>query len=137
VFCDIIRQETAAGRRIIHENVDIVALSPYAPRFPFETWLVPRSHGARFEDAPRQQYESLARMLKTVLTRMDRALETPSYNMIIHSLPFSEQVTEFYHWHVEIIPKLTRTAGFEWGTGFYINPTSPEEAAQVLRTARI
>jgi UDPglucose--hexose-1-phosphate uridylyltransferase len=137
VFCDIIRQETAAGRRIIHENVDIVALSPYAPRFPFETWLVPRSHGARFEDAPRQQYESLARMLKTVLTRMDRALETPSYNMIIHSLPFSEQATEFYHWHVEIIPKLTRTAGFEWGTGFYINPTSPEEAAQVLRTARI
>jgi UDPglucose--hexose-1-phosphate uridylyltransferase len=137
VFCDIIRQETAAGRRIIHENVDIVALSPYAPRFPFETWLLPRSHGARFEDAPRQQYESLARMLKTVLTRMDRALETPSYNMIIHSLPFSEQATEFYHWHVEIIPKLTRTAGFEWGTGFYINPTSPEEAAQVLRTARI
>jgi UDPglucose--hexose-1-phosphate uridylyltransferase len=137
VFCDIIRQETAAGRRIIHENVDIVALSPYAPRFPFETWLLPRSHGARFEDAPRQQYESLARMLKTVLTRMDRALETPWYNMIIHSLPFSEQATEFYHWHVEIIPKLTRTAGFEWGTGFYINPTSPEEAAQVLRTARI
>jgi UDPglucose--hexose-1-phosphate uridylyltransferase len=137
VFCDIIRQETAVGRRIIHENVDIVALSPYAPRFPFETWLLPRSHGARFEDAPRQQYESLARMLKTVLTRMDRALETPSYNMIIHSLPFSEQATEFYHWHVEIIPKLTRTAGFEWGTGFYINPTSPEEAAQVLRTARV
>ena len=137
VFCDIIRQETAVGRRIIHENVDIVALSPYAPRFPFETWLLPRSHGARFEDAPRQQYESLARMLKTVLTRMDRALETPSYNMIIHSLPFSEQTTEFYHWHVEIIPKLTRTAGFEWGTGFYINPTSPEEAAQVLRTARV
>jgi UDPglucose--hexose-1-phosphate uridylyltransferase len=137
VFCDIIRQETAVGRRIIHENVDIVALAPYAPRFPFETWLLPRSHGARFEDAPRQQYESLARMLKTVLTRMDRALETPSYNMIIHSLPFSEQATEFYHWHVEIIPKLTRTAGFEWGTGFYINPTSPEEAAQVLRTARV
>jgi UDPglucose--hexose-1-phosphate uridylyltransferase len=137
VFCDIIRQETAVGRRIIHENVDIVALAPYAPRFPFETWLLPRSHGARFEDAPRQQYESLARMLKTVLTRMDRALETPSYNMIIHSLPFSEQATEFYHWHVELIPKLTRTAGFEWGTGFYINPTSPEEAAQVLRTARV
>ena len=137
VFCDIIRQETAAGRRIIHENAEIVALAPYAPRFPFETWLLPKSHGARFEDAPRQQYESLARMLKSVLMRMDRALETPSYNMIIHSLPFSEATTEFYHWHVELIPKLTRTAGFEWGTGFYINPTSPEEAAQVLRSARV
>jgi UDPglucose--hexose-1-phosphate uridylyltransferase len=137
VFCDIIRQETAAGRRVIHENADIVALAPYAARFPFETWLLPKSHGARFEDAPRQQYESLARMLKSVLTRMDKTLETPSYNLIVHSLPFSEQTTEFYHWHVELIPKLTRTAGFEWGTGFYINPTSPEEATQVLRSARV
>jgi UDPglucose--hexose-1-phosphate uridylyltransferase len=137
VFCDIIRQETSAGRRVIHENADVVALAPYAPRFPFETWLLPKHHGARYEEAPRQQYEGLARMIKSVLGRMDRALESPSYNMILHSLPFSEQATDFYHWHVEIMPKLTRTAGFEWGTGFYINPTSPEEAAQVLRNARV
>jgi UDPglucose--hexose-1-phosphate uridylyltransferase len=137
VFCDIIRQEVSAGRRVIHENADIVALAPYAPRFPFETWLLPRSHGARFEDASRQQYESLARMLKAVLGRFDRALEGPPYNMIIHTSPLSEETSEFYHWHVELIPKLTRTAGFEWGTGFYINPTSPEEAAQVLRAVRL
>ena len=137
VFCDIIRQEVSAGRRVIHENADVVALAPYAPRFPFETWLLPRSHGARFEDASRQQYESLARMLKSVLQRFDRTLESPAYNMIIHSSPFTEEASEFYHWHVELIPKLTRTAGFEWGTGFYINPTSPEEAAQVLRNARV
>jgi UDPglucose--hexose-1-phosphate uridylyltransferase len=137
VFCDIIRQEVAAGRRIIHENADIVALSPYAPRFPFETWILPRSHGARYEDAPRQFYESLARMIKSVLLRMNRALESPPYNLIIHSAPFSEQAGDYYHWHVELMPKLTRTAGFEWGTGFYINPTSPEEAAQVLRSAKI
>ncbi|MQA30506.1 MAG: galactose-1-phosphate uridylyltransferase [Luteitalea sp.] len=137
VFCDIIRQEVAAGRRIIHENADIVALAPYAPRFPFETWLLPRSHAARFEDAPRNVYESLARMLKSVLQRMNRTLECPSYNLVIHSSPFSEQATDFYHWHVEVMPKLTRTAGFEWGTGFYINPTAPEEAAQVLRNAKL
>jgi UDPglucose--hexose-1-phosphate uridylyltransferase len=76
-------------------------------------------------------------MLKVVLQRVDRALDTPSYNLIIHSLPFSESVLDYYHWHVELIPKLTRTAGFEWGTGFYINPTSPEEAAQVLRSVRV
>ena len=75
VFCDIIRQELAAGRRVIHENADIVALAPYAPRFPFETWLLPRRHGARFEEAPRHEYESLARMLKALLLRMNRALE--------------------------------------------------------------
>jgi UDPglucose--hexose-1-phosphate uridylyltransferase len=137
VFCDIIRQEVGAGRRVIHENADIVALAPYAPRFPFETWLLPRSHGARFEDASRQQYESLARMLKTVLLRFDKTLESPSYNLLIHSAPFSEETSDFYHWHVELIPKLTRTAGFEWGTGFYINPTSPEEAAHVLRSVRL
>jgi UDPglucose--hexose-1-phosphate uridylyltransferase len=137
VFCDIIRQELSAGRRVIHENADIVAVAPYAPRFPFETWLLPRSHGARFEEAPRPTYESLARMLRSVLQRMNRALEHPAYNLVIHSAPFLEEGGDYYHWHVEILPKLTRTAGFESGTGFYINPTSPEEAAQVLRNARI
>ena len=137
VFCDIIHQEVSAGKRVIHENTDIVAIAPYAPRFPFETWLLPRNHHARFEDTPRQVYESLARMLKTVLMRMNKALESPDYNLIIHNSPFSEpQAHDYYHWHVELMPKLTRTAGFEWGTGFYINPTSPEEAAHVLRSAK-
>jgi UDPglucose--hexose-1-phosphate uridylyltransferase len=135
VFCDIIRQETMAGRRVILENADVVAIAPYAPRFPFETWLLPRSHAARFEDASRAVYESLARMLKSVLQRMNRALEAPAYNLFIHNLPFSEPSGDFYHWHIELMPKVARTAGFEWGTGFYINPTSPEEAAQVLRAA--
>ena len=135
VFCDIIKQEIAGGRRIILENAEIVALAPYAARFPFETWLLPRSHAARFEEAPREVYESLARMLKSILERMNRALETPSYNLFIHNLPFSEPSRDFYHWHVELVPKVARTAGFESGTGFYINPTSPEEAAQVLRAA--
>jgi UDPglucose--hexose-1-phosphate uridylyltransferase len=137
VFCDVVHEDLLEGRRIIQENADIVALAPYAPRFAFETWLLPRRHGARFEEAPRHEYESLARMLKSVLQRMDRALETPPYNLIVHTSPFSEETGDFYHWHVEIMPKLTRVAGFEWGTGFYLNPTSPEEAAQVLRVAKI
>lgn len=137
VYCDIIRQEVAADRRVVQENAEIVALSPYAPRFPFETWLLPRQHGARFEDAPRHVYESLARMLKAVLQRMNRALEHPAYNLVIHSAPFSEPRGDFYHWHVEVLPKLARQAGFEAGTGFYINPTSPEEATRVLRAVKL
>ena len=137
VYCDIIRQEIAADLRVVQENADIIALSPYAPRFPFETWLLPRHHGARFEEAPRWVYASLARMLKSVLQRMNRALENPSYNLVIHSAPFSEPSGDFYHWHVELMPKLARVAGFESGTGFYINPTSPEEATQVLRAVRL
>jgi UDPglucose--hexose-1-phosphate uridylyltransferase len=136
VFCDILRQEITAARRIIQEDDAVVALAPYAPRFPFETWILPRRHGARFEEASRQEYEGLARMLKAVLGWMNRTLEDPAYNLVIHSAPFSDDASEYYHWHVELMPKLTRTAGFEWGTGFYINPTSPEEAAQVLRQAR-
>ena len=137
VFCDIIRQELATGRRVILEHAELVALSPYAPRFPFETWLLPRRHGSRFEEASKQEYEALARVLKAILVRMGRALEQPAYNLIIHSLPFSEETRDFYHWHVELIPKLSRVAGFEWGTGFYINPTAPEEAARVLREAHV
>jgi UDPglucose--hexose-1-phosphate uridylyltransferase len=137
VFCDIVREDTRDGRRLIAENADVVALAPYAPRFPFETWLLPRRHGARFEDAARHEYEGLARILKNVLQRMDRALESPAFNLIVHTSPFGEVTADVYHWHLEIMPKLTRVAGFEWGTGFYINPTAPEEAAEVLRSVRL
>jgi UDPglucose--hexose-1-phosphate uridylyltransferase len=140
VFCDIVRQEVTDGVRVIQENADVIALAPYAPRFPFETWLLPRRHASRFEDAPQHEYESLARVLKSVLMRIDRALESPAYNLIIHSAPFNDAnhgAADVYHWHVEILPKLARTAGFEWGTGFYINPTSPEEATRVLRAVKV
>jgi UDPglucose--hexose-1-phosphate uridylyltransferase len=137
VFCDIVHQELGDGRRVIEENADIVALAPYAPRFAFETWLLPKRHGSRFEEAERHQYASLARLLKSVLQRLNRALEVPPFNLVVHTSPFSEDVANEYHWHVEIMPKLTRVAGFEWGTGFYINPTSPEEAAQVLRDVKV
>jgi UDPglucose--hexose-1-phosphate uridylyltransferase len=136
VFCDILHQDVGDGRRVIVENADIVALAPYAPRFAFETWLLPKRHGARFEEAPRHEYEGLARILKAMLQRIDRALESPAYNLILHTAPFSQDTSEIYHWHLELMPKLTKVAGFEWGTGFYINPTSPEEAARVLRAVR-
>jgi len=137
VFCDIVRQEIGAGRRLIHENADIVALAPYASRVPFEMWLLPRRHASRFEESPRHVFENLARMLKWVIARLDRALESPPYNLIVHSAPFSEDVAAFFHWHVELMPRIARPAGFEWGSGFYINPTSPEEAAEVLRGVRL
>jgi UDPglucose--hexose-1-phosphate uridylyltransferase len=137
VFCDIVHQEVLAARRVILEDAEMIALAPYAPRFPFETWIVPRRHGARFEEAPQHEYRSLARLLKALLVRVNRALESPSYNLVVHSSPFAEEISEFYHWHVELMPRLTKVAGFEWGTGFYINPTSPEEAARVLRDAKV
>ena len=137
VFCDIVRQDVADMRRVVIENADAIALAPYAPRFAFETWLLPKRHGARFEEAPRHEYESVARLLKSVLQRMDRALESPAYNLILHTAPFSDDVGDLFHWHIEVLPKLTRVAGFEWGTGFYINPTAPEEATRVLKGVKL
>jgi UDPglucose--hexose-1-phosphate uridylyltransferase len=75
-------------------------------------------------------------MLGDILRRINRMLGAPPYNLLIHTAPLVEPANDYYHWHVEIIPKLTKVAGFEWATGFYLNPTSPEEAAQVLRDAR-
>jgi UDPglucose--hexose-1-phosphate uridylyltransferase len=137
VYCDILRQERGAKIRVISENADFVALSPYAPRFPFETWLIPKRHDACYEHAELHEYESLARMLGETMRRIEQALGAPSFNLIVHSSPFTENTAEYYHWHLEIMPKLTRVAGFEWGSGFYINPTSPEEAAEVLRSVAV
>jgi UDPglucose--hexose-1-phosphate uridylyltransferase len=96
-------------------------------------WILPKRHAAYFEEGQKTQYELLARMLSDALTRMNRALEHPPYNFLLHSSPFHERTGEFYHWHLELIPKLTQVTGFEWGTGFYINPVLPEEAASFLR----
>ena len=137
VFCDILTQEARDGRRAVAENGEMVAIAPYAPRFPFETWILPRRHQSHFEDAWRHEYGALARLLGDVLRRMNKALENPPYNLLVHSTPVNEGPADHYHWHVEIIPKLTKVAGFEWATGFYVNPVSPEEGAQVLRDVRL
>ncbi|MEZ5351125.1 MAG: HIT domain-containing protein [Bryobacteraceae bacterium] len=112
-----------------------MAISPYAPRFPFETWIVPRRHASHFETMEGPQAANLAWMLRMVLRKMDTVLELPAYNYVVHTAPVQEGAMTHYHWHIEIMPKLTKVAGFEWGTGFYINPTPPEVAAQFLRDA--
>ncbi len=135
IFCDIIRQEVEDGVRTIAENQSFIALAPYAPRFPFEMWVVPKVHQSAFEESQKHEFEQLAVILKDMLTRLDRVLDSPAYNFIIHSSPIPEASNDYYHWHFEIMPKLTKVAGFEWGTGFYINPTPPEESAKFLREA--
>jgi UDPglucose--hexose-1-phosphate uridylyltransferase len=135
IFCDVIHQETETGVRVIGENDQFITLAPYAPRFPFEMWLLPKQHGSSFENNQSSVYASLARAFKDNLMRMDAVLDHPAYNFVLHTSPIGEESNEHYHWHFEIMPKLTKVAGFEWGTGFYICPTPPEEAAQFLREA--
>jgi UDPglucose--hexose-1-phosphate uridylyltransferase len=133
IFCDIVHEESSAGARLVTETDRFVSLEPYAPRFPFETWILPKRHESHFEECDAPTLQDLARVLRSTLRRIDRALERPAYNFIVHSAPVQDPALPHYHWHVEIIPRLTKVAGFEWGTGFYINPTPPEESARFLR----
>ena len=124
-----------------------MAFTPFASRFPFETWLLPRRHEYGFQQLPDEERIQLARCLKDILTRLRKTLNDPPYNYVLHTAPNPVQrpgkpdywgtIQYDFHWHIEIIPRLTMQAGFEWGSGLYINPTAPEEAAKYLREVKI
>jgi len=133
IWCDIIRQERQGGGRVVLEQGGLIALAPFAPRFPFETWILPVGHRSAYEETPAGEFLPLAALLSEVLRRMSQTLADPPYNLMLHSAPLRAKALDHFHWHLEIIPVLTRVAGFEWGTGFFINPTPPEEAARYLR----
>ncbi len=138
VFCDIIAQETEERQRIIYENERFLAISPFASRFPFETWILPKRHEESFLSShPDDNYFSVADALSAILKKHEKVLNVPPYNYMIHTTPIELTNTAYYHWHIEIIPRLTKMAGFEWGTGFYINPTPPEEATLFLQEAEV
>jgi UDPglucose--hexose-1-phosphate uridylyltransferase len=137
VYCDIIRQELSSNTRLVLETDHFVVACPYAPRFPFETWVIPKLHQSHAETLTAQVTQNLASVMRSALRRIDKALERPPYNFVMHTAPLQESSNPHYHWHIEIIPKLTRVAGFEWGSGFYINPTPPEESAKFLRDAAL
>jgi UDPglucose--hexose-1-phosphate uridylyltransferase len=135
VFCDIIEQELRDGARVVFENEHAVAVAPFASRSPFEVWILPREHGAAFEAGTQAVYRDTAQALQAVTRGLRRALDDPPFNAMLHTAPLGMQGLEHYHWHIEILPKLTSVAGFEWGSGFYINPTPPEKAAEFLRSS--
>jgi UDPglucose--hexose-1-phosphate uridylyltransferase len=133
VWCDVVRQERRDRRRLIAEAGGFVALSPFAPRFPFETWILPERHRSAFEESDVDELRALAAMVVNFLTRMDAVLGAPPFNFMLHTAPLHDGPLDHFHWHLEIIPKLTRVAGYEWGSGFFINPVPPEDAAAALR----
>ncbi|MBD3423075.1 MAG: galactose-1-phosphate uridylyltransferase [Candidatus Latescibacteria bacterium] len=137
IFCDIISQEQRDKSRVVYQNEYFIALEPFAARFPFETWVLPLQHISAFENTDIRWFPSFVDVMKKVLLKLDKVLSAPPFNFIIHTSPCNEDNLDYYHWHVEIIPKLTKVAGFEWGSGFYINPTPPEAAAEELRNVEI
>ncbi len=136
VFCDILRQEKLNGKRVVGENDDFLAVTPYASRFSFETWILPKKHESHFELTEPGSVRGLAGIVKSVLGKLRVSMEDFSYNLIVHSMPVQDAPAAHYHWHVEIMPKLSQAAGFEWGTGFYINTVSPEDAAKMMNSGK-
>jgi UDPglucose--hexose-1-phosphate uridylyltransferase len=143
VLCDIIRQETRlTTERLILENDGFVVISPFAARVPYEMWIVPRQHSCDFVSITESERLKLAQILKQILLKLRSALNDPPFNYLIHTAPFRRPRAGYwtsiqfdYHWHLELIPRLTRPAGFEEGSGFFINPVTPEAAAEVLLNA--
>ena len=137
IYCDIIQQELATDGRIVMDTPNFVAFCPYASRFPFETWILPKRHSSHFENIPHQGVEEMGMVLKSILSKLEASLDNPPYNYIIHTAPFDSTELAHYHWHLEIFPRISRVAGFEWGSGFYINPVQPEQAAAFLRDVEV
>ena len=155
LICDIIQQEVSCGDRIIYDDGVFIVFAPYASRFPFEMMIVPRNHSHQYGDISNDDLPHLARCMHTVLNRLNRmsrhgeslpddpVQDNPPFNFVIHTAPnvngastHSDRLATLkydYHWHIELFPRLTGVAGFEWGTGLYINPTPPEDAAEFLR----
>jgi UDPglucose--hexose-1-phosphate uridylyltransferase len=140
IFCRIIRDEIRLGDRLIWKNDHFCALAPFAPRFPFEMRIFPLRHSTWFSELRKTEAVSLAKTLQAVLGKLKEILSDPPYNFYIHQGPNPNlphegwaNLEKSYHWHMEVIPVLTRVAGFEWGTGFYINPVPPETSAAFLK----
>ena len=144
LLCDVIEQELEAKERIVSQNDDLLTVDPFASQVPFELLIVPKKHQHAFAEITESEMASLAWAVKDALTRLKLTLKDPPYNLAFHiapntsAKPPSEDWTALemgFHWHVEVIPRLVQSHGFERGMGFYVNFTPPEEAATYLREA--
>jgi UDPglucose--hexose-1-phosphate uridylyltransferase len=140
IYEDLLRQETREGQRLVYENTGFVAFCPFASRFPFEVTILPRRQSADYHAIEPGEMQLLADAMKVTLLKLSKALNQPQYNYIIHTAParrprvgYWQTIDMDFCWHIEILPRLTLIAGFEVGSGFYINPTPPEDAARFLR----
>ena len=137
VFCDLVQNELEEELRIVAKTERFVAFCPYAGRFPFETWILPRAHAPYFERVAQSDTEQLAKLLREVFCRVEACIQPVAYNCVFHTSPFDMHELSHYHWHIEITPRMTTVAGFELGSGLFINPLPPEDAAAILRASSI
>lgn len=134
LYCRSLHEELREGQRIVTENESFVAFVPYAALSPFHVWIFPKRHIAYFGSATDTELADLAAMLRDVLNRLYRGLSDPDYNFVVRSLSPQEEAVKYFHWYVSIIPRVSKAAGFELGTGMFINTALPEASAAFLRS---
>lgn len=137
IICDTVEIEKKSKKRIVAENDNFVAYMPFAPRFPYETLIVPKRHSATYEEIKKGEVEGLAKMISNLFKRYDKLLFDPPFNYILHVAPLRTPGLLYFHWHIEVILRLSQPAGFEWGSGVYINSVAPEEAAKQLNKIKV
>ena len=135
VFCDLIAAELAAEVRIVEQTPSYVVACPYASRFSYEMQLLPRRHAADFDRLSDPDLAELAAVLRRTLLRVESFGARPAYNVVLHTDSFDSFGPEHYHWHMEVLPRGSKQAGFEWATGVFVNAVAPEAATAVLRRA--
>jgi UDPglucose--hexose-1-phosphate uridylyltransferase len=133
----LLESERQAGERLVRETEHFLAYCPFASRFPYEISIAPKQHASRFESLSLAQLGELAQTLRFVLIALEACIANPAYNYAICNAPFDTGCHPYYHWHIEVFPRLTNLAGFELATGCYINPVSPESAARRLRSVSV
>ena len=133
VFCSMLDEEVTKDARIVSSNAATLALAPFASRVPFETWVLPRHHAASFEEEEDAMLLAVAERLHDVIHRLHVTLKSPPYSVLLHTAPVGEAAS--FHWHLEIVPRLTPVNGLAWDGGIHINPVSPEEATRVLQVS--
>ena len=137
IFCQVLRSELEEGVRLVVETQHFVSFVPYASLSPFHMWIFPRRHMAAFGEIEEAEISDLARNLQETLARFYHGLKDPDFNYTIRTAPRESRYVRYYHWYISVVPRLTKLAGFEIGSGFFINTTIPEQNAEFLRSVKL
>jgi UDPglucose--hexose-1-phosphate uridylyltransferase len=134
IFCDIIKEEIFIKKRVILETVHFLVFSPFASRYPFEAWIIPKFHSPDFHRITEEEMGDLSIAIQSLFIRFYKLLSDPPYSFTFHTSPIQSRFHRpEYHWHIEARLRIGLREGFEWGAGFFVNPTPPEDAAAFLR----
>ncbi len=137
LFCRMAADELEQGVRVVEHTPEFLAFCPFASRLPSMVTILAKQHESSFQSLDKRQLEELSWLVHRLVRRIERCYPETAYNFIIHTAPHAMRGSDCFHWRMELFPRITKVAGFEWGSDCYINPLAPENAARALRAAGV